>query len=265
MSKPEDMIYGSEEQYIDDLIRMVYKQDRLREEKEIIEKSEGSLTPEQEEIETKIRERMQAELDKVDQQKAKEKRKSKILRILPKIMEIAACLIIVAAIGTTVAIAKNASFRSAVMQLLIHIDQEEGVANIRFEENAGESFEVPADWLGEYYPSKIPDDFAMSYIFSDSEMPAVEYNSMDDRRIRFDENSYNTISTQGIEETDYTQIMINDRLAFMVSDDNPDDRFYRITWSNDEKWFMLETNHMTKEETIDLVKSVRKIIPKDKK
>ena len=59
--------------------------------------------------------------------------------------------------------------------------------------------------------------------------------------------------------------MINDRLAFMVSDDNPDDRFYRITWSNDEKWFMLETNHMTKEETIDLVKSVRKIIPKDKK
>ena len=38
MSKPEDKIYGSEEQYIDDLIRLVYKQDRLREEKEIIKK-----------------------------------------------------------------------------------------------------------------------------------------------------------------------------------------------------------------------------------
>ena len=264
MSRPEDMIYGSEEQYIDDLIRMVYKQDRLREEQEIIEKSEGPLTSEQEEIEARIRERMSVELEKIDQQKAKEKRKSKILKILPKIMEIAACLILVAAIGTTVAIAKDASFRSAVMQLLIQIDQEEGVANIHFEENAEKSFEVPADWLGEYYLSRIPDGFTMSYILSDSEMPAVEYSSQDGRKIRFDENSYNTISTQGIEETDYAEIMINDRLALMISDDNPEDLFYRITWSNDEKWFMLETVHMTKEETLELVKSVRKIIPKDK-
>ena len=264
MSKPEDMIHGSEEQYIDDLIRLVYKQDRLREEREIIKKSKESLTPEQEEIKTRIRERIQTELEKADQKKAKEKRKSKIFRILPKIMEIAACLILVAAIGTTVAIAKDASFRSAVMQLLINIDQEEGVADIRFEEKTGESFDVPAEWHGEYFVSRIPDVFTMSYIDTDSEMPAVEYCSQDGREIHFEENSYNTIATQGIEETDCTQIIINDRLALMVSDDNPDDYFYRITWSNDEKWFMLETVHMTKEETLELVKSVRKIIPKNK-
>lgn len=263
MSKPEDKIYGSEEQYIDDLIRLVYKQDRLREEKEIIKRSEEPITSEQKIIKDRIRERMQVELDKADQQKAKAKRKSKIFRILPKIMEIAACLILVAAIGTTVAIAKDASFRSAIMQLLINIDQEEGVADIRFEENTDESFEVPSDWRGEYYLSRIPDGFSISYIDSDPEMPAVEYSSQDGREIHFDENSYNTIATQGIEETDYTEIMINDRLALMISDDDPEDLFYRITWSNDEKWFMLETVHMTKEETLKLVKSVRKIIPKD--
>lgn len=262
MSKPEDKIYGSEEQYIDDLIRLVYKQDRLREEKEIIKKSEEPITSEQKIIKDRIRERMQVELDKADQQKAKAKRKSKIFRILPKIMEIAACLILVAAIGTTVAIAKDASFRSAIMQLLINIDQEEGVADIRFEENTDESFEVPSDWRGEYYLSRIPDGFSISYIDSDPEMPAVEYSSQDGREIHFDENSYNTIATQGIEETDYTEIMINDRLALMISDDNQEDLFYRITWSNDEKWSMLETVHMTKEETLELVKSVRKIIPR---
>ena len=186
------------------------------------------------------------------------------LDILPKIMQIAACLILVAAIGTTVAIAKDASFRSAVMQLLIHIDQEEGVANISFEENSEKSFEVPADWLGEYYPSQIPSDFTVSYMFSDSEAAAVEFKSTDGREIGFDEYSYKVVSSQGIEEADTSEIMINDRLALMVSDDNPDDLFYRITWSNDERWFMLTTVHMTKEETIELVKSVRKIIPKDK-
>jgi hypothetical protein len=180
-------------------------------------------------------------------------------------MEIAACLIIVATVGTTIAIAKDESFRSAVMKLLINIDHEEGVANISFEENAEEAFDVPADWLGEYYPSRIPDGFAMIDLYSDEELSAVEYDSADGKKISFDENSYRVLSAQGIEEADTTEIMINDRLALLVSDDTPGEEFYRITWSNDEKWFRLETVHMTKEETLDLVKSVHKIIPKNSK
>ena len=208
---------------------------------------------------------MWAELKEAERQKTKEKRKAKILRLLPRIAEIAACLILVAAIGTTIAIAKNESFRSSILELLIHIDEEEGVANISFEENTREAFDVPADWPGDYYPSRIPDDFTMTYIYTEPEMPGVEYRSADGRIIRFDENTFNTISTQGIEEVDVKEITINDRPALMVTDENPDDLFNRITWSNDEKWFVLETVYMTKEETIDLVKSVRKIIPKDEK
>ena len=124
MSRPEDEFIGAEDEYIDDLIRMVYKQDRLKETREIIEKSEEPLTPEQEEIAARLRERMPAELKETDRQKGKEKRKSKIFRMLPRIMEIAACLILVAAIGTTIAVAKNESFRSAILELLIHIDEE---------------------------------------------------------------------------------------------------------------------------------------------
>ena len=265
MSRPEDVFIGAEDEYIDDLIRMVYKQDRLREIREITEKSEEPLTPEREEMAARLRERMRAELKEAERQKTKEKRKAKILRLLPRIAEIAACLILVAAIGTTIAIAKNESFRSSILELLIHIDEEEGVANISFEENTREAFDVPADWPGDYYPSRIPDDFTMTYIYTEPEMPGVEYRSADGRIIRFDENTFNTISTQGIEEVDVKEITINDRPALMVTDENPDDLFNRITWSNDEKWFVLETVYMTKEETIDLVKSVRKIIPKDEK
>ncbi len=264
MSTSEDVLCETEE-YIDDLIRIVYKKDRLHEAKEIIKKSQEPLTPEQEKIAARISERIPAELEKADHQKAKENRKSKLLRILPKIMEIAACLIIVATVGTTIAIAKDESFRSAVMKLLINIDHEEGVANISFEENAEEAFDVPADWLGEYYPSRIPDGFAMIDLYSDEELSAVEYDSADGKKISFDENSYRVLSAQGIEEADTTEIMINDRLALLVSDDTPGEEFYRITWSNDEKWFRLETVHMTKEETLDLVKSVHKIIPKNSK
>lgn len=265
MNRQEDVSYEFEDEYIDDLIRLVYKQERLRETRDIIEKSEGPLTPEQEEIAARLRERIPAELKEADRQKTKEKRKSKILRILPKIMEIAACLILVAAIGTTIAIAKDESFRSAVMQLLIQIDQDEGVANIRFEENVGEAFDVPADWLGLYYPSKIPDDFAVSDMYVHTNMPSVEYKSADGRIIRFDENSLSTVSTQGIEEAEVSHIMIHGRQALMVADDTPGDTFYRITWSNDEKWFALTTLKMTREETVELAESVRKILPKDEK
>lgn len=265
MNRQEDVSYEFEDEYIDDLIRLVYKQERLRETRDIIEKSEKPLTPEQEEIAARLRERIPAELKAADRQKTKEKRKSKILRIIPKIMEIAACLILVAAIGTTIAIAKDESFRSAVMQLLIQIDQDEGVANIRFEENAGEAFDVPADWLGEYYPSRIPAGFTVAEMSQYEEFPRVVYSSRDGKEIRFNENSYNTISTQGIEEADVSQITIHDRLALMVVDDTPGDSYCRITWSNDEKWFVMSTINMTKEETVELAESVRKIILKDEK
>lgn len=265
MSRPEDEYIGAEDEYIDDLIRMVYKQDRLKETREITEKSEEPLTPEQEEIAARLRERMPAELKETDRQKGKEKRKSKIFRMLPRIMEIAACLILVAAIGTTIAVAKNESFRSAILELLIHIDEEEGVANISFEENTEEAFDVPADWLGKYYPSKIPDGFTVSNMYAHTNMPSVEYKSADGRVIRFDENSRSTSSAQGIEEAETSHITINGRQALMTADDTPGDTFYRITWSNDEKWFVITTLKMTREETVELAESVRKIIPKDEK
>lgn len=265
MNKQEDVLYAFEDEYIDDLIRLVYKRDRLREARKIIEKSKEPFTPEQEKTAERIRIRMRDELAEADRQETKKKRKSTILRILPKIMEIAACLILVAAIGTTIAIAKDESFRSAVLQLLIQIDQEKGVANIRFEENDREAFDVPADWLGEYYPSRIPAGFTVTEMSQYEEFPRVVYSSRDGKEIRFNENSYNTISTQGIEEADVSQITIHDRLALMVVDDTPGDSYCRITWSNDEKWFVMSTINMTKEETVELAESVRKIIPKDEK
>lgn len=265
MNKQEDVLYAFEDEYIDDLIRLVYKRDRLREARRIIEKSKEPFTPEQEKTAERIRIRMRDELAEADRQETKKKRKSTILRILPKIMEIAACLILVAAIGTTIAIAKDESFRSAVLQLLIQIDQEKGVANIRFEENDREAFDVPADWLGEYYPSRIPAGFTVTEMSQYEEFPRVVYSSRDGKEIRFNENSYNTISTQGIEEADVSQITIHDRLALMVVDDTPGDSYCRITWSNDEKWFVMSTINMTKEETVELAESVRKIIPKDEK
>lgn len=265
MNKQEDVLYAFEDEYIDDLIRLVYKRDRLREARKIIEKSKEPFTPEQEKTAERIRIRMRDELAEADRQETKKKRKSTILRILPKIMEIAACLILVAAIGTTIAIAKDESFRSAVLQLLIQIDQEKGVANIRFEENDREAFDVPADWLGEYYPSRIPAGFTVTEMSQYEEFPRVVYSSRDGKEIRFNENSYNTISTQGIEEADVSQITIHDRLALMVVDDTPGDSYCRITWSNDEKWFVMSTINMTKEETVELAEGVRKIIPKDEK
>ena len=265
MSKCEDEYQGTENEYIDDLIRLVYKQDRLRETKEIIEKSNEPLTPEEEASAARIQERMKAGMKEADEKK-KAKKTSRVLRILPKIMEIAACLIVFFAVGTTIAVAKNESVRSAILKLLISIDQKEGVVDIRFEDVPEEGFDVPADWLGEYYPSGISKEFTVVYMSPYKDLPSVEYNSPDGKIIIFDENNLRTGGTQGTEDgVEVSTIMINDRPAYMLWDDTPGDTYYCINWSNDDKWFTLETSYMTKEETIDLVKSVRKIIPKDKK
>ena len=263
MRKKEEAYLGPQEEYMDDLIRLVYKQDRLQEIREIIERSKEPLTPAEEACGARVRQRMTAGLAAADRNRRRTKRQSGLFRILPRIMEIAACLIVIVAIGTTIAVASNATFRSAVLQLLVHIDREEGVVNIHFGENREEAFDVPAGWQGEYYLSRVPEGFEMVYMSTVKTLPTVWYETGDGRSITFDERDFSSAGTQGEEETDISYIMINDRQAVLVSGENPDEPYYRVTWSNDEKWFTLDTQNMTRDETIELARSVRKIIPTD--
>ena len=91
-------------------------------------------------------------------------RSARLRRIVPRVVEIAACVVLAVAVATPFAIANVEFIRSAVMKLLIRIDWDDGVMQMNLVEDEGAAFNVPADWPGEYFPSYLPEGLeAVSY------------------------------------------------------------------------------------------------------
>ena len=91
---------------------------------------------------------------------------------LPRIGQIAAIVIAVVAVAGSVAIATSHTLRVQVMQLLVNIEEE--YTELKLQEDPAASFEIPAEWCGENYPSFIPDDLVAAMVFSYPDNNSIE-------------------------------------------------------------------------------------------
>ena len=172
--KHDESLRGLEEEYIDNLFRLAVKRERMNESEEILKKSQEPVTAEEEARLDQIWARAVAKMDEIDAQKKKEVRNKKIVSInafLSQAVKIAACLVLIAAIGTTVAIAKNDSFRSAVFRLFVTENTEDNTLNIHFGKDPTAAFDVPDGWKGVYYPSAVPEGFVIESFSDDPDLP----------------------------------------------------------------------------------------------
>jgi len=106
---------------------------------------------------------------------------------LPRVGQIAAVIIAVVAVAGSVAIATSHTLRVQVMQLLVNIEEE--YTELKLQENPAASFDIPAEWGGENYPSYIPDGFILGAVHSNSSYSSVSYSDTtgEGRKLYFSE------------------------------------------------------------------------------
>ncbi len=252
-------LHGLEDEYMDDLIRLAVKRERMRETEEILKLSREPVTPEEESRLDRIWSQALAGMDEINNRKKKEKRARTIRSTLLNFSRVAACLAVLIVIGAGFAVATNSTFRSAVYRLFVTEDTENNVLYMSFKGDPEASFDVPEEWLGVYFPAAIPGDLTYSGGLELPEMPVIEYSGDNGRYLYFSEAGA-ADGAFSLSEGVKHETVINGHKVIYV--EKPDHSF-EATWGTDDRWILLSTQNMTWDETQSIIESVRRIIRED--
>lgn len=249
-----------QEQHLDMMIKLAFDMEDAEEVQRILDEPDPELSVEDEAFTNVI---FSNALDLSEKQCKKERRlryAANVRRIFPRLAEVAACLILVAAIAAPVALASSATFRAKVMQLLMEMDSEKGEAYFRFVEDETAAFWVPEGWMGTYYPSYIPQGFAV-YDF-DPFYTTIEYRNAEGNQILYDEYGENTDLLAGTENSTVSTITINGHSGYIIDGVAIDGITHAVTivWQNESKWFSVTGSGISANEAITVAASIKEII-----
>lgn len=256
--KPIIDIAELQDQHLDAMLKLAFDHMDAKEIQQLVEEPDPELTPQEVEMADEIFLMALAKADKQVKTKKRQSRSSVMRRTLPRIIQVAAAIVLVFAIATPIAFATSAQFRSKVMQLLIEFDYEHGGVNYSFVENMEASFIVPAGWIGEYYPAYIPDGYSIWNM--EEYVASVEYRSDGDEQIYFTELSDGATGYVGTDDTEISYVKIGNGPAQVIDGYTESFHVVTVTWSVEDRWFMLTTYNISTQETLQIASSVKKIV-----
>ena len=258
MKEPVLSFEEIQDEHLDMLLTLAFQQEQIDEAQKIIQQNDLDGSPKDEVKEKETLHLVHQKLDRLEQAEKRKVHKQHIRRYFPKIIEIAAYVILAFGVAAPVAIANVASIRAKVMKLLIDIDKNAGELNVHFEEDTQAGFDVPAEWKGSYYPSAIPEN--MELIECGEVDSSVEYASEQGQLLTFAEYDHATVMTAGTEGGSISYSTIAGSLAYITEADIAEDKNICILWANDTNWFMIQTTNIDREEALQIASSVKKII-----
>lgn len=150
---------------------------------------------------------------------------------LPRITQIAAAILLVIFIGTTVAIASVREVRVHVLKFLIQMDEE--YTELSLVESPDEAFPVPEDWRGKYYPSYIPEGFVVQSV--DQYINDVYYLDASNNLLYFMENAEDASTNIDTEGAKLNPVTINGAPAIVSEKEGR----VTVAWSNGDRYFVL--------------------------
>lgn len=237
-----------QDEHLDGLIRLAYKYNVALETQDILE-TMHQLSPEEEEICRRAYIRYREKANKIE--KEEKKRSDQLLwkKRTSRFVSIAACMILLLGIATPIAIANVEFIRVKILQLLIDVQQE--YTEIHLVEDYDASFDVPANWRGEYYPASIPEGYELCEI--NPFYNEVSFENSNGQRIVFSECSQDVETNLDSENAILSYSSVNGTTAFVIEKDRT-----IITWSDGIKYFIVETD-MSKNDSLNIANSVRRI------
>lgn len=259
MDNQDETLHGLEDEYMDDLIRLAVKRERMQEAEDILRLSREPVSPEEESRLDRIWSQALTRMDEIESRKKKAGRVRTMRSAIINFSRIAACLAVLIVIGAGFAVATNSTFRSAVYRLFITEDAANNVVYMNFKPDMNASFDVPEGWTGLYYPSGITPEFEVT--FTNDDPARIELEAADGRGIEFQDLSPDSVGAFN-KDSDF-EITIYGRKAWISEKITDDYVKYVISWGTDDRWLTLTTYDMTREEAIALAESVRRINPEN--
>lgn len=247
---------SAEDQYLDLIICLAFERKADLEIKQLIDEPDPVLSEKEKAITDTAFQKALSEEEKRNHEERRTRAARNFRKFCVGICKVAACLIIVASITLSIAIATSAQFRSKVMQLLVDIDTVNNEARFSYIENENAAFYVPQEWTGEWYMSYIPSDLSLTSI--QSMMQYAEYSDGNERKLRFSEMGEENGVMIGTENTTITNITVSGQIGWMIID-NSEEQAIAIVWSNENKWFKLSSYCLSQEELITIADKIRKI------
>lgn len=238
------------DQHLDTMLKLAFKHADALEAQDIMKESDTVECPVSEE---RAEATYKMFLDKLAKQEVEEKRNARIVqfrRSIPRIIQIAACLVLVMGIVTPFAVANVESIRVKVMELLISIQEDH--TELSFVENESAAFDVPADWQGTYYPAYIPDEFSLVELGRINSY--LRYENGQGTYIDFTEYSADDSVDINSENAELSYTTIHGANAFVIEREDG----IIVTWGMEDKFFVLISN-TTKDATLEIAQSVQRI------
>ena len=250
MSKNQLNYDEIQDQHLDTMLKLAFKHADALEAQEIMEECENTECLVDEE---RAKATYDIFLDKLAKQEALERKQSRIVqfrRSIPRVIQIAACLVLVLGIATPFAVANVEAIRVRVMELLIDIQEDH--TELNFVENEDAGFYVPANWQGSYYPSYIPAGFNL---VEQGEFTCyVRYQDNAGQNIYFTEYNESDAVDINSENAALSYSEINGHDVFVIERDD----MVIATWAVEDRYIVMETE-LPKDEALNVVQNVRRI------
>ena len=245
-----------QDRHLDLMIRLSFDMDDADEVQRLLDSPDPVLTPEERAMAQEIFATAQTKAKHHSRTERRKKTRQTAGRIAMRVIEVAACLILIAMIAVPVAMAASPTFRARVMKLLIEMNPDTQEVQYTFVEDPDASFFVPELWKGDHYPTYIPDGFTLQNY--DPFFAQAEYHC-------------GTVKFYFCEETDSANMLvshegevgygedINGCPALVFEGGSGPYSYCHILWSKDDRWFSLSTyGAFEREEAFRIARSVRR-------
>ena len=239
-----------QDQHLDAMIRLAYKQADALESQRIAE--DYFVSPERPSPDAAAAAfaSFEDQLRQRSRQDGKAARRRRLGHMIPRIVQAAACVVLVLGISAPIAIANVESIRVKVMELLINIQEDH--TGLEMVENDDLALYIPAEWTGDYYPLYIPDGFAVTEV--SSLFASINFSSSDGFNIRFTELTPDDQTNIDSEDARLSYTTINGENAFIVEKDDS----VTVAWAVNDRYFVLNAD-TAQAEALEIARSVRRI------
>ena len=241
---------------LDQLLRLAFEYGEEKEIEAMLAEEARALT---EDEEARARKAYQSARQRIAAEEAgrkRDRRRKSVRRVLPRIVQVAACIVLILGITAPIAIANVPALRQKVVQMLVSIDAERGQADLRF--IAESAFDYPAGWRGSFFPSAIPEGFHLQSVDSLPNFFEAIYTNEAGAELYFAEMTADAEITAGTGDGMLSYDEVNGSQAFITQ--SAAEPYARIIWSGQDRWFLLDSTALSADELLTIARSVKKTV-----
>lgn len=224
---------------------------------------EQPLTADEEKLADAAFARAMAKIDR----KAKRQKRRTVLHMLDRVVRVAACLIVAVGIAFPIALANSEAFREQILQLVLSINPETGMAHVGMKPAKEEQtanvprMDVPDGWEGLFFPTFLPDDLPLVRCETTrgDQVHSEAYYADETRSLRFEEQD--NLDGWNVRAADarVLTIYLHSVPGYLIDRQTEDTHEVSIIWAEGKRMLRVTSIGLPADEAVLVAQSVKKI------